>query len=128
MSTRSYIGIKNGKTVEAIYCHNSGQPEYNGKTLKEHYITEKKVRKLLALGSISSLGAKLAPKAGTPHEILTPQKGVVFAYHRDRGDELTPALTIEGGMNELVAALKGEWIEHVYLFNPENSKWEHHAM
>jgi len=57
MSTRCRIGIKNENgTITSIYCHHDGYPEGVGKTLVENYQTEEKIRKLLALGDMSSLG------------------------------------------------------------------------
>ena len=60
MGTRSKIGIvkSNGK-VDAIYCHWDGYPDYNGNVLVNHYNEESKIRKLISLGDISSLGATL---------------------------------------------------------------------
>lgn len=115
MSTRSYIGIKNGKTIEAIYCHRDGNPEYVGFILKKHYTTEEKVRELIALGGLSSLGAG----------------GVACAYHRDMGydDTFIPTRTIEGSsMTAFVKAVYNKLIEHVYLFDPKTSKWAHREM
>ena len=60
MATRSTIGILNTDgSVTAVYCHWDGYPEHNGKILIENYTTEEKVRELIGLGSISSLGAKI---------------------------------------------------------------------
>ena len=44
MATRSTIA-KLGKDgiIKAVYCHNDGYLEYNGKMLNEHYKDESKV-------------------------------------------------------------------------------------
>jgi hypothetical protein len=60
MGTRSTIGVLNTDgSVSAVYCHWDGYPEHNGRVLMENYTTEEKVRELIGLGSISSLGAKI---------------------------------------------------------------------
>jgi hypothetical protein len=60
MATRSTIGVLNTDgSVTAVYCHWDGYPEHNGKVLMENYTTEEKVRELIGLGSISSLGSKI---------------------------------------------------------------------
>ena len=57
MATRSTIGIQNDdETIEAVYCHWDGYLKGVGKTLKENYNSEDKIRQLLSFGNISSLG------------------------------------------------------------------------
>ena len=57
MATRSTVAIENNDgTVSQVYCHWDGYLEGVGKTLLEHYNTREAVEKLLASGSISSLG------------------------------------------------------------------------
>lgn len=98
MATRSRIGIRNADdTVDSIYCHWDGYPENNGRILINHYTDEAKVRELIALGSISSLGAEIGERHefSNPHKYQTPeyeaweqQYGqVCTAYARDRGDK-----------------------------------------
>ena len=62
MATRSRIAIENEDgTVDSIYCHWDGYPSHNGKILKEHYSDRAKLKQLIELGSISSLGSKIEP-------------------------------------------------------------------
>ena len=58
MSTRSRIGIlnKNG-TVESVYCHQDGYPEYTGYFLQNFYTSEKLVRNLINQGDISNIAS-----------------------------------------------------------------------
>lgn len=57
MSTRCYIGIENkDKTIDYIYCHHDGYIDGVGKVLLENYQDESKIRKLIKLGGIDSLG------------------------------------------------------------------------
>lgn len=96
MATRSTIGIINlDSTVTAVYCHWDGYPEHNGKILMENYTTEDKVRELISMGGISSLG----PQIGEQHPFsrLELKDGEVYDeaaykdmttfYRRDRGEK-----------------------------------------
>jgi len=56
MSTRSRIGILNPDgTVESVYCHQDGYPEYTGYFLENFYTTTKLVKILLSKGDISNI-------------------------------------------------------------------------
>jgi len=56
MSTRSRIGILNQNgTVESVYCHQDGYPEYTGFILENFYTNEKLVRNLLTKGDLSNI-------------------------------------------------------------------------
>lgn len=87
MATRGTISIVdkegNGKT---IYSHWDNYPSGTGAILLSHYKTEAKIKKLIALGSISSLREKVAPPKGKEHSFDKPLKDVVVAYKRDRGE------------------------------------------
>lgn len=75
MSTRGLIAIEDANgTCRAIYCHHDMYEKGAGIVLLENYKTKEDVEKLLALGDLSSLRE-------------TPEK--CFAYHRDRGEELS---------------------------------------
>lgn len=62
-----------------------GYPSHNGRILKEHYTDVDKINRLIDLGSISSLAENVEPKG--EHSYDKPEKGVVVAYGRDRGEE-----------------------------------------
>jgi len=88
MSTRCNIGIlENNGTVTYIYCHHGGEPNDVGRLLLKHYNTEEKLRELISLGAISTLG----PEIGEKH-LLRPGEngnnwGITNAYHRDREED-----------------------------------------
>ena len=87
MATRSTIWIKNDdETYDGIYCHWDGYLENNGVLLVENYQDKDKVRKLIELGSISSLHEEVDCPDG--HSFDNPVQGVVVAYHRDRNEDL----------------------------------------
>ena len=89
MATRSTIA-KLGKDgiIKAVYCHNDGYLEYNGKMLNEHYKDESKVDELLAHGDISSLNENIGVKLDFNDYKLFYEKEQCKFYHRDRGEDL----------------------------------------
>ena len=89
MATRSAIAIENDDgTVTSIYCHYDGYPSGVGGTLQQHYTDHEKVKKLIALGSLSSLYENVDIPEGVKHDFNRPADGITVAYHRDRGDDL----------------------------------------
>jgi hypothetical protein len=90
MSTNSRISIKlKDQSKKSIYCHWDGYPDNQLPILKDHYNTDEKVEELIALGSISYLAKRVKPEPGESHSFDNPAKGVIVAYHRDRGEELS---------------------------------------
>lgn len=116
MSTRSTIGIlePNG-SVTYIYCHRDGYVSHHGPILRDHYTTEEKVRALIALGDISTLGEALGEK----HDFDQRPNGVCTAYGRDRGEPDTEAVN---GTKEAF------YSEHrlAYLFDPATLSWTYY--
>jgi hypothetical protein len=113
MATRSNIGIlERDGTVTWIYCHWDGYPSHHGPILLDHYDTARKVRKLLALGDLSVLGAFV----GSKHDFGDRSDGDdCTAYHRDRGEPWGRVGPKEVGSEEEFA--KGAaWGEYVYLW------------
>jgi hypothetical protein len=102
MATRGRIGILNDDgTVLSIYCHYDNYLTGSGRTLLEHYNDEAKVRELMKLGDISSLGSELgekhpfdAPTIGSPAYTEYKQKYGKWckAYGRDRGESKSDAI------------------------------------
>ena len=89
MSTNSRIAIANNDgTVKSVYCHWDGYPSNNGKILLEHYQDEEKIKELIALGGISSLGKNVKPEHPETHNFDNRENDCTTVYHRDRGDEL----------------------------------------
>jgi len=119
MGTRSTIAIQNGDgTVTGIYCHWDGYFSHNGRILQDHYADEAKVRELIALGSISSLGAEI----GTAHDFDAAPQGECNAYGRDRGERDVDAYT-EHNWRQFRAE-HGQ--EYDYLFTP-GAGWQVHT-
>ena len=63
MATRSTIALEFADgTVEQVYCHWDGYLEHNGAILLKHYADPFKLRDLIDLGDISSLGTVVGSK------------------------------------------------------------------
>ena len=98
MATRSTIAIENADgTVHQVYCHWDGFIDYNGKILFEHYRDPVKLKELIDLGDISSLGTEVGVKHPfSPFEdnIDTVEYQRLYGnmtkfYGRDRGEPNT---------------------------------------
>ncbi len=111
MATRSRIGMKNADgTYTSIYCHWDGYPDSVGKTLFNHYTDFDKVKQLMGLGDISSLGAEIGEK----HDFDKAPDEVCNVYGRDRGETDVDAHT-SAQLNDLFRE------EYAYIF--EDGKW-----
>lgn len=56
MATRSLIGLENQDgSINYVYCHYDGYPEYQLKMLSEHYQDRAKVAELISNGDMSQL-------------------------------------------------------------------------
>ncbi len=102
MATRSTIALEFADgTVQQVYCHWDGYLDHNGKTLLEHYSDPFKLRELIDLGDISSLGPNIGEKHSfdIPHKYGTPEyeaeqekrRAITTFYGRDRGETGTQA-------------------------------------
>ena len=81
MSTRGIIAIeKPDKTCRAVYVHFDMCLDSAGICLTQHYTAPERVKKLLALGDLYSLGGKLSKDDPEPEA-----QDVCIAYHRDYG-------------------------------------------
>jgi len=121
MSTNANIGIiEPDGTVTAIYTHWDGYPSHHGPILLEHYTDEAKVRALIALGDISSLG----PEIGEPHDFDTRDHSVCTAYHRDRQEPWADVKPTK-------VASVGEFLQGLghaeYLYLWRHGRWEFSA-
>lgn len=114
MSTRSNIGVINTDgTVEYIYCHFDGYPEYNGKILAEYYTNINRVTELLKLGDLSVLGKFIGEKQDFDDRV----KDCCLAYGRDRGET-----GVSSSTTTLENLLSNTTIDYVYIF--DGDYWE----
>jgi hypothetical protein len=96
MGTRSTIALEFADgTVEQVYCHWDGYLEHNGKILFENYSDPFKLRNLIDMGDLSSLGPNIgeahpfSPHASKEDEALyehAKDMGYCTFYARDRGE------------------------------------------
>lgn len=91
MSTRSVIASTSNGITRAIYCHYDGYPSHVGAILVNYYTDSATIDALMSLGDISSLGERVVPNDGEAHSFDNRAHGVTTAYHRDRGEDLSPA-------------------------------------
>lgn len=120
MSTRSVIISKMDEGYAGIYCHFDGYVEGVGKTLLQHYQDPGKVKKLIELGYISSLGERVEPIGD--HSLANLEKGTTVAYSRDGGERYDSVSPVVGETFEVVAdEIVNFATEYIYFFNGE--KW-----
>lgn len=89
MGTRSTIALEFADgTVQQVYCHWDGYLDYNGRILQEHYTDPFKLRDLIDLGDMSSLGASLGEKHAFDerHDAQTLADTRCTFYARDRNE------------------------------------------
>ena len=81
MGTRSTIALEFADgTVQQVYCHWDGYLDHNGRILQEHYSDPFKLRDLIDMGDMSSLGERI----GTQHAFEKAPEGECTFYLRDR--------------------------------------------
>jgi len=105
MATRSTIALEFADgTVQQIYCHWDGYLDHNGAILRDYYSDPFKLRDLIDMGSVSSLGKVIGDKRPfSKFEIDNedPERDAKLAlieraeaegwclfYTRDRGEDL----------------------------------------
>ena len=114
MSTNATISLVNDdKSVDQIYLHWDGYVEGAGKTLIENYTDAEKVRELIELGNLSSLGAEIGEK----HDFDKRPDNVCTAYRRDRGERGTSAQRF----HTYSEWKRGRREQYNYLF--DNGEW-----
>lgn len=136
MATRSTIALEfaNG-TVGQVYAHWDGYLAHNGKILLESYSDPFKLRDLIDLGGVSSLGANLGeqhpfsefeiakddPERDAKLALLVKAKaeGWTTFYGRDRGETEMGATSFKD-INDYYENCQGE--EYDYILSPRNGK------
>lgn len=113
MGTRSYIcyETKKGEYI-GIYCHADGYLTYNGAMLLDHYCRRDRVKALMALGNLSSLGERLYPDRYEEHDFEHRQDGVCVFYGRDRGEKEQQATEVK--LTDIDDPTS--WIEYCYVY------------
>lgn len=117
MGTRARIAyeLPSGK-FKSIYTHWDGYPSHHGEILRDNYKDLAKVRKLIALGDLSTLAAEIGEK----HDFDARVEGVCTAYGRDRGETgVNPKTSIN--LTALSALTHNTGGEYLYVF--KDGEW-----
>jgi hypothetical protein len=119
MSTRSAIIIEgeNGR-ARGIYCHSDGYIGHHKPILMGHYATEELARRLVELGSLSTLG----PAIGEKCDFKNRPQGQCVAYGRDRGETGESSRPVVG-QDWLEVARRIGHDGHVYVFRVATQSW-----
>jgi len=96
MATRSTIALEFADgTVQQVYCHWDGYLDHNGVILRDNYSNPFKLRDLIDLGDISSLGIEIGEKHAFSQFELRAEEVQAYKeltenwttfYGRDRGE------------------------------------------
>jgi len=117
MGTRSAIVMHDGnhQNYRGVYCHWDGYPEYNGMILLEHYLDINKVKELISLGDLSSLGDEIGEK----HAFNNRDEKYCTFYGRDRGEPETDAKEFVS-LEDVIDYYTPAGIEYIYVFRPND--------
>ncbi|MEZ4711669.1 MAG: hypothetical protein R3A44_31040 [Caldilineaceae bacterium] len=80
MGTRSFIALQTNSGFSGVYCHWDGYLSHNGRILRDHYYETEKIKQLIGLGYMSTLGPTISTKHNPKHR--TDDQTTYF--HRDR--------------------------------------------
>ena len=118
MSTRCRIGIVNPDgTVEHIHCQIGGNPQDAGSTLLAHYRDETRLRELIALGNLTSLGPTLEP----PEDPASGEHPFTWARCRDAGwDWVQCQHVTDRDIESMQRFLASPWNEYLYVWDQGN--------
>ena len=119
MGTRSTIALEYADgTVDQIYCHWDGYLEHNGQILQAHYSDPFKLRELIDLGDMSSLGERI----GTQHAFDKAPEGECTFYKRDRNESGCEAKRFKS-YEEYVADHQYEEYEYILRACGDKAVW-----
>ena len=119
MGTRSTIALEYADgTVDQIYCHWDGYLEHNGQILQAHYSDPFKVRQMMDLGDMSSLGERI----GTQHAFDKAPEGECTFYKRDRNESGCEAKRFKS-YEEYVADHQYEEFEYILRACGDKAVW-----
>jgi hypothetical protein len=127
MSTRSAIGILQGRKITGIYAHYDGYLSHNGVILLRYY-DEAKTKRLVSMGDLSTLGTEIGEEknnlfngAFSPKAEGTTFPKICRFYNRDYGEKDVEAqefntktefyneMTMRG-CDYIYLMLKGKWL------------------
>ena len=134
MATRGHIAIKENGKYKYIYNHWDSDIEQLGVTLFKFYKDADKVRALINLGNVSSVGETIENNASCYKEHMdlnNNHPGTVAMYREGRMwkdyDYYNPDKQWEDckptETEEIDELFSGKFIEWIYIFDVEENKW-----
>ena len=135
MATRGFIAIKEDGKYKYIYNHYDSDIESLGVTLFKHYKDVDKVRALINLGDVTSVGCTIENNASCYKEHMELEnyhtRGTVALFREGRTwkdfDYYTPDRQWEDckptETEDIDELFGGQFIEWVYIFDVEENKW-----
>lgn len=119
MPTGCAIGLKGRTgTVMAIRCHFEGYPSGVGRCLYRSYAIEERVRALIELGEIFSIGSYLSkdelPQDANPDDFVN-------AYSSDQNNDISHIVVYPNKKRYTESALDELNADYLYLF--EDGRW-----
>ena len=130
MSTNAHIGILENGNITYIYNHFDGYVSNVGHILYNHYNDPEKLKELLALGDISSLGECVSREEYSDHSSADSDINITIAYHRDYGEDFERNKArilkdITGVYPEsVIRKYANKDIEFAYLYNVDSNLLE----
>jgi hypothetical protein len=117
MATRGTISIENEDgSINTVYSHWDNYIACNGALLVKNYNTAEKIRQLLTLGDISSLGSYVAEPGVNPSFDRKLGESDYTTYYAYRGEEVR--INTWGSLDDYERNQQFE--EFNYLFTKEN--------
>lgn len=112
MSTRCRIAVEHDGKFESIYCHHDGYLSYVGRKLQKYYDNIKKVRALMKLGDISSLGNDLKPEGTQNFDDIVD--GNFCRPYSLRGEDCPSSF--DDTLGQLYDRTENCWGEYLYVY------------
>lgn len=112
MSTRCRIAVEHDGKFESIYCHHDGYLSYVGRKLQKYYDNAEKVRALMELGDISSLGDELKPEGVQKFDDIVD--GNFCRPYSLRGEDCPS--TFDDTLRQLYDRTEECWGEYLYVY------------
>lgn len=112
MSTRCRIAIEHDGKFESIYCHHDGYLSYVGRKLQKHYDSAERVRALMELGDISSLGNDLKPEGTQNFDDIVD--GNFCRPYSLRGEDCPSSF--DDTLRQLYDRTDSCWGEYLYVY------------
>lgn len=117
MATRALVGFIHDQGGQPVlistYNHYDGYPENLGVALDKHYSMPEEALKIASMGYIS---------------YINPESGEIEAKHKEAADRTPLGDNFEDAMYEVAKTADSYGADYVYIYNVEESGWNHVKM